>query len=44
MPCMIIFVWEDTDWSIKAGYVYSLKKAEKIRNILQEDLESGWIS
>ena len=41
---MHIFVWEEDDWSIKAGYVYSPNKAKKVEEILVTNLNLGLIS
>ena len=41
---MYIFIWEEDDWSIKAGYVYSPNKAKKIEEILVANLNLGLIS
>ena len=39
-----IFIWEEDDWSIKAGYVYSFNKAKKVEEILEANLNCGLIS
>lgn len=39
-----IFVWEEDDWSVKAGYVYSPEKAKKVEDILKSDLKDGLIN
>ena len=38
-----IFVWEEDDWSIKAGYVFGPKKAKRVWEILESDLKDGLI-
>jgi len=38
-----IFVWEEDGWEIKAGYVCSPKKAERVHKILKSDLNDGLI-
>ena len=31
-----VFVWGDSDWGIYKGYVTTKKKAEKVRDILED--------
>lgn len=41
MVVATVFVWEEKDWGVRKGYVYSLEKTNEVARLLEEQAE--WV-